>query len=269
MSLSPTEIREALEQTYASEPLIYPLLTKPQYPTSTTRPRRPPISPTGRAPKLFNNRDYWNAMTALDRQIQENVKAAVVGSFVDEAQTFAAAPPLPTPEPVQRPAAVHVCPGHTRRIFDLETFPEVAEWAAKRVVAHNIDAIVGCGHSGLVIAGAISILTKVPVFAVRKQGDSPVAGTGPVTGIAPNGPAKRWCWIDDLIGSGGTLVRSMKYLIDDEIVESAIPALVMLYATGGTNGPSRTEIYGATWEKCFPAMPVPDVLVEYFANRNK
>src|SRR5687767_1745713 len=92
---------------------------------------------------------------------------------------------------------VNRCPSHTQRAFNIETLPEVAEWAAKIVKERDVDAIVACGHSGLVIAGAVSYITRVPVLAVRKDGERPVAGgSGEVSGITRHGKAKRWIWLD-------------------------------------------------------------------------
>lgn len=108
--------------------------------------------------------------------------------------------------------------------------PEIIDLAAQYI--HNIgaDAILACGHSGLVGAGALGYITKTPVFAVRKQGEPTVAGHGGmVSAIAPNGKAKRWVWFDDFLGSGGTMRRSVGYAWRDDLLDTPCPAALLLY----------------------------------------
>jgi hypothetical protein len=107
--------------------------------------------------------------------------------------------------------------------------PDIVNLAALYVRDLEADAIVACGHSGLVGAGALSYITGVPVFAVRKKGEPTVADSPPVSAIAPNGKAKRWVWFDDFIGSGGTLRRSVRELWEAELIATPCPAALMLY----------------------------------------
>jgi hypothetical protein len=100
-------------------------------------------------------------------------------------------------------------PGHTQDVFNVEKFPEIVKWTRKILKKIDADAIVTCGHSGLLLAGAISATSKIPVFAVRKASEQSVASADRVSAYAHHGPAKRWVWLDDLVGSGGTMRRSI------------------------------------------------------------
>lgn len=125
------------------------------------------------------------------------------------------------------------CPYHTRQAFNVGQLPLITRWAEDLALKHRCDAIVACGHSGLIVAGALSLLTRLPVFAARKEGEKPVAAGGRmVSGIAPNGPAKRWLWIDDLIASGHTFRNSARFARNAGLIESPVPELVLLYHTG-------------------------------------
>lgn len=112
----------------------------------------------------------------------------------------------------------------------MSRMPRVVRWAEEHAYKAQIDAIVACGHSGLVIAGALSYVTRIPVFAVRKKNEPRVAyNTGEVTGIAPNGKAKNWLWLDDLISSGGTLRHAAQMVWEAGIVELPYPRLILEY----------------------------------------
>jgi adenine/guanine phosphoribosyltransferase-like PRPP-binding protein len=127
-------------------------------------------------------------------------------------------------------AAIEVCPSHTKRVFDLNTMPQYVEWAAEIIKQERADALVACGHSGIVLGGALQYVTKVPLFAVRKHGERCVAGgNGPVSGIAPHGKARRWIWIDDFICSGGTFRWSANAVYNQQLVTTPIPVACILY----------------------------------------
>jgi adenine/guanine phosphoribosyltransferase-like PRPP-binding protein len=110
--------------------------------------------------------------------------------------------------------------------------PLIVRWAEDIVLREKADAIVACGHSGLLVAGALSYVTRIPVFAVRKRGEKPVATSLMVSGVAPNGPAKRWVWIDDFLSTGGTFKRSRRYALDAGLIESEHPVAVLSYGRG-------------------------------------
>jgi hypothetical protein len=124
------------------------------------------------------------------------------------------------------------CPGHTQQAFDIYTMPQVVRWIEQRVIDLRADAIVATGHSGLPVAGAVSFMTRIPLFAVRKAGEPMIAtGSGQVSAVAPNGPAKRWVWVDDLVSGGTTLRNPMVELDKAGLVESPYPEALLLYNT--------------------------------------
>lgn len=122
------------------------------------------------------------------------------------------------------------CPSYTQPVFDPYTLPMTARWAADKLDQEKIDAIVVCGHSGLVLAGALCLMTMLPIFAVRKRGEVTVNVDAPsVSGMALNGPAKRWAWVDDHICSGGTLKHAMEMLAETRLVEEYLPTALVCY----------------------------------------
>ena len=124
---------------------------------------------------------------------------------------------------------VHHAHGYSAAAFDIDKQRHIAFWASKIVQQQKADAIIACGHSGLVIAGAVGLLAHVPVFAVRKQGEKTVASSYMVTGISVDGPAKRWVWIDDFFARGSTIAYSAKQALAAGLIESAQPLCAVLY----------------------------------------
>jgi hypothetical protein len=113
----------------------------------------------------------------------------------------------------------------------MSTMPRIVKWAEDHAYRAKIDAIVACGHSGLVIAGALSYVTRIPVFAARKIGEPTVAWNQHlISAFTPNGPAKNWLWLDDLISTGGTFRNAAKQAWDERLVERPYPALILEYA---------------------------------------
>lgn len=123
-------------------------------------------------------------------------------------------------------------PSHTKPAFDVSEMPGIVDWASKICKTHDADAIVACGHSGLVIAGALSYVTKIPVLAVRKKGEPVVANHNRVSGVLPEGKAKRWVWLDDFLASGGTFRNAMAALWNEMLVESPLPVAILEYYAG-------------------------------------
>lgn len=121
------------------------------------------------------------------------------------------------------------CPSHTRAAFHIETFPLIVHWAADLCRELRADAIAACGHSGLSVAGAVAYVTRLPVFAVRKKGEPTVAGSDPVSAVAPHGPAKKWVWLDDCMCSGGTFANAVRELHEANVIATARPVALLLY----------------------------------------
>jgi adenine/guanine phosphoribosyltransferase-like PRPP-binding protein len=141
--------------------------------------------------------------------------------------------------------AVDKCPSHTRDAFTIKTMQEIVLWGAAAVQELDADAILACGHSGVPTAGAISFLTGIPLFAVRKPGETSLGSSGIVSGVAPDGPAKRWIWWDDFISWGRTFKRSREIAMDAQLIGTDCPialvchtrthSTVMDYSTRGSD----------------------------------
>jgi hypothetical protein len=152
------------------------------------------------------------------------------------------------PEPAPR-RAVTTAPSYERAAFEPARLQKVAAWAAAQVRIVKLDAIVVIGHSGLVMGGAVSLLSGVPVFAVRKKGEESLSHDGAlVNGVAPFGAVQRWGFLDDFVSSGASLRWSMKQVFDSGLVQSPVPNVVLTYSGGGSRR------VGSDW----PAEIAPD-----------
>lgn len=142
----------------------------------------------------------------------------------------------------------------------MSTMPLIVRWAEEHVYKHKIDAIVACGHSGLVIAGALSYVTRIPVFATRKQGEPTVAyPSTDVSAVAPNGPAQNWLWFDDFISSGGTFRHAAKLVWARNLVERPYPALILEYnASQATIARYPSVLKGMSADRYDISRSVPD-----------
>lgn len=138
-------------------------------------------------------------------------------------------------------SSVITAPSNTEQVFDVQVFPTIVAWAAEIIRERKNDAIVACGHSGLLLAGALSFLTGVPTIAVRKPGEQSVAAWGEVSSVLKEGPAKRWAWVDDLMLSGGTLQRSAREAYNAGAIVHPWPDVLVLYQEWGQGGWYKTE----------------------------
>jgi len=137
-------------------------------------------------------------------------------------------PPKFTP-PADHP--VRTAPEHTKNVFDISTLPLLVRWAEDLIYQLKADAIVACGHSGLVLAGAVSYVTRVPVIAVRKEGEPVVAGGEFANRVSANlvRPAERWVWLDDFLASGRTFRNSLRELKRENVVAVEQPVAILSY----------------------------------------
>lgn len=125
---------------------------------------------------------------------------------------------------------VIAAPSHTQDAFDVAKLPGIVDRAARIINNLVPEAILACGHSGLLVAGAVSYVTKVPVIAVRKPGEKSVAaGDKTVSAVLRKGCADNWIWIDDLISTGGTLQRSVQEAMKAGCISTPIPMAILTY----------------------------------------
>lgn len=163
------------------------------------------------------------------------------------------------------------CPSHTRIVFSRSDFAKIAQWASEQCAHIGADAIVACGHSGLVLAGAVGLLTDLPVFAVRKKGEENhcIGSSGLVSGVAPHGPVSRWVWLDDFLSSGGTLHRSARRVYDAGLATTPVPAALLLYNCYRNNDYLSEKYERERWERDFESLratfrrPHPIVTLRY------
>ncbi len=100
----------------------------------------------------------------------------------------------------------------------------VAMWASNEISKRQVDAIA-CTGTGSVVAGAVSLLTLLPVVYVRKPRDSPMGSSYVLPVVAQEKP-QAWVWLDDCIAMGTTLRNAVKQI-------GSAPSLIVLYADGG------------------------------------
>lgn len=127
------------------------------------------------------------------------------------------------------PQAVITAPSHTRDAFDVNTLPKIVDKAVALLKEIQPEAILCCGHSGLLVAGAVSYVSSIPVIAVRKPGESNVASSNQVSACLRKGRAQRWVWLDDFISEGRTLRRAVQLAMRDECISGDVPAAVLSY----------------------------------------
>jgi adenine/guanine phosphoribosyltransferase-like PRPP-binding protein len=172
--------------------------------------------------------------------------------FAPTTAKTAAEPPKYIPPPDGLP--VQTAPAHTKSVFDISTLPLLVRWAEDLVYQLKADAIVACGHSGLVLAGAVSYATRVPVVAVRKAGEPVVAGGGFANRVSANlvRPAERWVWLDDFLSTGGTFKNAVKELKAEKVVAVEVPVALLSYSASKEDivrwptGGSKTGFHDVT-----------------------
>jgi hypothetical protein len=111
--------------------------------------------------------------------------------------------------------------------------PLIVRWAEDICLKHRADAIVCCGHSGLLVAGALSYVTRIPVLAVRKAGEPQVAEYSPSVSAVLDSKAKRWVWLDDFISSGSTFRHSAAECLSHKLLATPRPEALLLYDVVG------------------------------------
>jgi adenine/guanine phosphoribosyltransferase-like PRPP-binding protein len=148
-------------------------------------------------------------------------------------------PAVPVPLPTPHEPEIICCGSHTQQAFNVQTMKPMVDWAAQVITEIKPDAILVCGHSGLLVSGALSYLTGVPTIAVRKEGEPTVSIHRPLSGVLHR-PAERWVWLDDLIASGGTMRHAVKTAKSCRMITSTKPLAMLLYYDRGPKKTKRT-----------------------------
>lgn len=118
------------------------------------------------------------------------------------------------------------------KAFNPVAMKDVSAWMSARVTALEVDAIAATGHSGLIIAGAVSVLTGIPVIAVRRETDSPVALKCHrlTTDNGNKDKYRSYVIVDDMVASGTTVGNIVRKIWQSQICESVVPKAVLLYS---------------------------------------
>jgi adenine/guanine phosphoribosyltransferase-like PRPP-binding protein len=103
---------------------------------------------------------------------------------------------------------------YLHQVFDINQFTKISEWAAREVNRirqyTHVDSIAAMGSSGMLMAGAVSVKTGIPITLVRKSLDGSHAqeehfgcGRDCVEGKTKG----NYIIIDDMIATGRTIIR--------------------------------------------------------------
>lgn len=95
-------------------------------------------------------------------------------------------------------------PIHTRAVFNHEQLPRIVDWVVEVMRRERFGAIAASGHSGLVVAGAVGYILRIPVIAVRKKGEVALGDKRRVNAVLTKDHTV-YAFVDDLIGGGTTL----------------------------------------------------------------
>lgn len=132
-----------------------------------------------------------------------------------------------------------ICPDHTHSAFQPKVLRLIVEWVSTKARQAGADAIAACGHSGLLVAGAVSHETGLNVIAVRKPGDTAIADSEKLNTYDNEYETKydKYVIVDDLISSGSTVLNIIHKVAAYNVAKDPIPACVILYAFGEVADP--------------------------------
>lgn len=149
-------------------------------------------------------------------------------------------------------ALVNTAPYYSRASFKPQLLRRHARRVARKLDELRAEAIVVIGHSGLIMGGAASLISGVPVFSVRKKDDGWSHSPGSALGVAENGPVERWVFLDDFVASGASFRRAASQVFEYDLVSTPLPVAILEY-NSGVNGKLTVADY---WrEEIAPTWP--------------
>jgi orotate phosphoribosyltransferase len=107
----------------------------------------------------------------------------------------------------------------------------MTEEIKKLQINDEVDAIACRGLSGLMVAGPLSLRTRLPVIAVRREKEQD-AHSYDVMANTHNGKIGKYrsfVIVDDLISTGKTICHIIKEIHKSRISESVLPKCILLY----------------------------------------
>jgi orotate phosphoribosyltransferase len=124
------------------------------------------------------------------------------------------------------------CPNHIQTGLTVDQFARQVQEARRVLRAHQVDAIAATGHSGLPLAGAIALATRLPIIAVRRPEH---AGAFSFHNRPPDYVQRigqvwlNYAIVDDLVDTGGTICHIIQEVWKHKIVYEPLPAVVLLH----------------------------------------
>lgn len=113
------------------------------------------------------------------------------------------------------------------RIFDPALLEETAQALASKI-GGNFDAIAIRGMSGLIIGGVVSVMTKLPLIAVRKRESTHSAYEDVEYSSELSEEEFDYCIIDDLVATGKT-IRTIADVVCRSVSDKAHLRTIFLY----------------------------------------
>lgn len=101
--------------------------------------------------------------------------------------------------------------------------------SAKLILKKNkIDAVAVTGVSGLVVGGAVSAISGIPLIVVRKPTDDCHSGHNVETYSQQYEPYDTWAILDDFVATGNTVRRIMARIVEENSDKFGIARIVRM-----------------------------------------
>lgn len=146
-------------------------------------------------------------------------------------------------------------PAHYRSMFDIGHFQQVCAWAKNVLNTFpDIQAVAGCGHSGLPLASVLSHDLSLHLIAVRRKLDYPTGDKRIVHTNSPM-PFSEYLIVDDLIDSGKTILHMIQQIHTCNITKYPLPAAILLTSTSRWHTHSEEvnhHLLGRHFQEYFP-----------------